>query len=384
MSNILANIFSAGDALRRSVADAVTSPMLHAAKVVGYGLDRSRKVEEDLLTSATRSVLVSDIERQAAKNRVTDVFAEQLGGAGIIVPVGALPGMTRSLVADISQQLSQNPAAAYINHGVHRQPLTGSAVKNISDKGQRIPNQHLATTGDGLMRLKTAKEGGKDSYPLHELVDLERYPPDLRDYLRNLTVSPQGKRGAAYYRDRDKITLGPEQGAQKLVSNLLHEMQHGSQYLYDMPRGGSPVSFFSDYGRFSTAEMRGKMLLNDMASKGVKPQGNVAAFSQAKSDQDILSNPDAINSVLGMLRKVENRAQEQYELIGGEVEARLVQNLFERGPNEIGGIPVQVMRNQMMVNPDNLIHPNNVSKMPKVDADPVTQSLIRMLIGEKQ
>ena len=374
MANLLANIFSAADSLKRAVMDAVQNPVAHAERTIGRGLDASRAVEEDLLTSATRSVLVPESQRTEAFLRNADKFSNQLAGAGIIVPVGAIPGMTRSKVMEISQQLSRDPVQAWLTEGTHRQPLTNQAVKNISDRGQLIGGKHTLQH-EGQTYFVTEKGKTKS---VDELIDISRYPEDLQQYFKSLRVGYQDAPGASYYQ-QGRIDLGPAPTPEKLTSYLLHELQHGSQYLYDMPRGGNPTQFFQDYGKFSTAKIRGEQLLADMAASGKVPRGDASAFVKAESGAAALQNPDAVNTILGMLKKVDQKAHSQYEHIAGEVEARLVQRAYESPANSY---PPHMMT-AMRVNPDHIISPDSISKMPKVDADPVTQALIRMLIGEK-
>jgi len=378
MSNLLAGIYSKADSLKRALNNAFSEPLLYAQQAVGYGIDRLNEQTADMLTAESKSVLLPPEQKAAARERSVDRMANTVAGAGIIVPIGAVPGMTRRVSIETTDLLRRNPTAAFINEGVFRQNLTGQAVKNISDKGQLIKGEHVTVLPNGLVRLKAGNEGRMTPYKLGELVDLERYPPDLAEYLKSITVAPTPGPGASYSQS-GRMTLGTAESSMDLTSNLLHEMQHGSQYLYDMPRGGSPVSFYGDYGRFSTAKMRGEQLLAGLAREGKKPVGDIQAFSSAKGPSDILSNPDAINSVLGMLTKVEKQAHSNYENIAGEAEARLVQRLFSR--NDIG-IPSAILENRMGVNPANIINPESVPLMPKVDADPVTQSLIKMLLGE--
>ena len=378
MSNLLAGIYSKADSLKRALNNAFSEPLGYAAQTIGYGVDRLNEQTADMLTAESKSVLVPDSQKAAARERAINRVSDTIAGAGIIVPMGAVPGMTRAKLAGISEQLKSNPAAAFTNDGAFRQGLTAAAVKNISDKGQLIKGEHVQMLPNGLVRLKAGNEGRMTPYKLSELVELDRYPPDLAEYLKSITVSPTPGPGASFSQS-GKMTLGTAESSMDLTSNLLHEMQHGSQYLYGMPRGGNPTSFYGDYGRFSTAKMRGEQLLAGMKAQGKVPQGDAQAFSRAGSADEVLNNPDAINSILGMLTKVEKQAHSNYENIAGESEARLVQRLFSR--NDIG-IPSAILENRMGVKPSNVINPESVPLMPKVDADPVTQSLIKMLIGD--
>ena len=132
---------------------------------------------------------------------------------------------------------------------------------------------------------------------------------------------------------------------QQLLSNLLHETQHNIQYWYDMPQGGAPKQFMANPARVASAR---------------------AAVS--KLDK----NKYATGWAEKVLKDVENKAFSNYELIPGEVQARLVQKQFETG--DYTTHPYELMR-AMGVNPEALRPGYMAGQL--VDLNPTVQDILR-------
>jgi hypothetical protein len=75
-----------------------------------------------------------------------------------------------------------------------------------------------------------------------------------------------------------------------------------------------------------------------------------------------------------MFTAVDDKAYALYKGLPGEVEARLIQKQFEKNDYVT---PPWVLRDTMLK--DMTMSPRAV---PKVDADPVTQTLIKTLLGK--
>lgn len=389
MSNILSKIYSTGDSWRRALVDVLTNPADVASQAIGGMQDSMRAVKRDFKDATTDSVLVPFEQKDKAWKRASDAVQVMLldllpmnpgskaqTAKNIIVPVeAAFPKMKRGDIADLVREIDIDPSRAYEMAGAYRQPLTGKAVVNVSDVGQQMKLGTVLPVPNMKYAALRARPG--NPYRVDELIDISRYPADLQEYFRSLTVRAIPGAGASFSASKGTIGLGEAANEKELTSNLLHELQHGAQYLYDMPRGGNPQAFFADYGKFSTAKMRAEQLLEDMERQGIRPQGMISPDFQAAN---ALRDPDTVNTINGMLAKVNKQAHRNYENIAGEVEARLVQELFRSDTQEL---PTRVMRETMRVSPSQILDPAVVPDVPKVDADPVTQSLIRILLGEQ-
>jgi hypothetical protein len=203
-------------------------------------------------------------------------------------------------------------------------------------------------------------------------------PGELVKLLAQTKVIPHSGTGAYYSAIDDTIGLGTSSTQIEAASKLLHEGGHGSQYMYDMSRGGSPEFFLRNPTAFREAKNIASSRLSDLAARdggaALRSQSTLDANSLLALPRDqLMDNPRAMVDILRMFTAVDDKARGLYRRLPGEVEARLIQKQFEKNDYVT---PPWVLRDTMLK--DMIMSPKTV---PKVDADPVTQTLIKNLLG---
>ncbi len=363
MSNLLAGIYSKADSLKRALNNALTEPLAYAQQTVGYGIDRLNQMSADLETADSKSVLVSKEQKAAAKDRATTTMTDAVAGAGIIVPAQAL---NRSLANIAEQLIGQGKAReAYATTKMFLDPADGVLKAVIPDNNR-------------VFKGALYSEARKATNKVPSVMSTDDLPSDLRKLLDQTTLVPQTERGAYYSALGDEIGLGPA-NQPELKSSLLHEVQHASQYMYDMPRGGNPDFFFEDFSKFDTARRLVEMKIDDLFARSSKLEltepGRIAGPAEMRyTDREkLLSDPDYLNSLSQFLSVPRAKAYNHYAGLPGEVESRLVQKQFETGdyttiPNLLRDTPAIEMTRD----------PKNV---PKVDSDFLTQVILNKILG---
>lgn len=172
--------------------------------------------------------------------------------------------------------------------------------------------------------------------------DLFAAMPELAD----INVRSQPQVGAGFYGSDNIIRMGPASSDQDFTSVLLHETQHAIQHASGFLTGGSPGMFLRDKGAFN--------------------QSIVAAQS------DALTTPSPINQArFGILKDASAKAYDNYMNIGGEQEARIVQQQFTSGNYNVS--PGKTMQNLNAGGDKTITDP---SSAPKVDDDPAVRQII--------
>jgi hypothetical protein len=373
MSNLLANIFSAADSLKRTLGDALTSPMLAAQQVVGNGIDRRNKQQEDAATSMSKSVLVPEWQKRAAMSRVASNVGTQDSLAGdvltsIIVPAKSIApfavGKAHKLID------AGKIEEAYEKFRMFVDPIDGKLKSVIPDTGRVTGNKlRQAFPGDLVAAPKQA-----DNVMASDMMRTDDLPGELAQLLSQTRVIPGHGSGAYYSPGLSTIGLGLSRTPERAASKLLHESQHAAQTAYGMGKGGSPENFYGNYGEFSTAESLLRNISEDFGSAmgSVRPldMGTISGMSRSQ----VLAHPGAVGSLFEMLTAVKQKAHSYYTKLPGEVEARLVQKQFEDGNYSTN--PVFLMDTHAA----DVVH--NPGLAPKVDADPITQSIINKVLGK--
>lgn len=377
MSNLLANIFSAADSLKRVVGDALTSPVLAAQQAIGYGVDRKNKQQEDAATTLSKSVLVPEWQKVAAMSRVADNVgtADSMVGdalTGMIVPARSIA----PFAVGTAQKLIDGGKAqeAYEQFRMFFDPVDNMLKSVISDAGRIKPFRH--DPGSGQVVAPKVSDNVMATDLMTRTDDL---PGELVKLLAQTKVIPASGKGAYYSAIDDTIGLGASSTQTEAASKLLHEGGHGSQYMYDMSRGGSPEFFLRNPEAFREAKNIASSRATDMVAKGGGAQMRESRTLDANSllalpHDQLMDNPRAMADILRMFTAVSDKAHALYKGLPGEVEARLVQRQFERNDYVT---PPWVLRDTMLK--DMTMSPKTV---PKVDADPVTQTLIKALLGK--
>lgn len=363
MSNLLAGIFSKADSLKRALNDAFSEPLAYAEQAIGYGVDRLKQNTVDMNEANSGSVLVSKDQKDAANKRVTDRMVDQVGGAGMIVPAKAL---NRQLAGIAEQLIGQGKSKeAYATTKMFLDPVDNMLKAVIPDT-------------DRVFSPTLYADARKANKRIPSVMSTDDLPTDLRKLLDQTTLVPQTEKGAYYSALADKIGMGPD-NQKELKSTLLHEVQHASQYMYDMQRGGNPDFFFSDFGKFDTARRLVEGKIDDLFARNstieLTAPGKVAGPSELRytEREKLLSDPDYLSSLASFLHAPRVKAHELYKGIPGEAEARLVQRQFETGDyTTLPYMLSDVAPGKMTLDPKNV---------PKVDADPVTQAILNKILG---
>lgn len=357
----------------------LTNPVLHAQRSISYGAEKLNKMTGDLETADTRSVLVGKEQKDAARARASDSMTNFMAGfGGIIVPVTSVPGMTLREAKAIKEAVGMDPVGAYDEFRAYKQPVSGSTVVNIEDSPAVQIKEGSIQYHKGIPRIHSGKGGSVQT--LADVVDVSRYPSDLQHLFKSTKVANRAGTGAEYSSGSNAMTFGEFKSEKDLISAIFHEMQHGSQYLYDMPFGGSQRQFYQDYGRFDTAAQVARNSLDKLTGGGpVAQSAGRSAFSQGQipSREALLQDPASLNDILDLLTRVSNKGFSNYENIAGEAEARMVEQYLR--PSNTYLRPSEVMR-EMGVDPKKLIRTEDAAQH-LVDTDPVTQTLINVLLG---
>lgn len=365
MSNLLASIFSKADSLKRTLADAIAEPRLFAEQSIGAGIDRLNRLSEDNYTATSRSVLISPEQKEAANKRAINTMVDVVSGAGIIVPAREV--LAKPVLSTIKSLVDSGKAdEVYKQFKVFKDPFDNSLKQVIPDVGRAVD----------LPGLRAA-DGSK---MVTDLVDTADLPFDLQMLMKQTSVTRSPGSGAYYDRVKDEIGIGADASdGYDMVSKLLHEMQHGSQYIYGMRTGGNPEFFFKNHKAFDAGRQIVYGRLKNMSPK----QLNAVAASQkvdptdlqAVAREKLLTTPELLSSVNSMLHGSRAKAYEHYMRLPGEGEARLVQSQFRN--NNYSAMPEDLLD----FNPKQAtLDPLNV---PKVDDNPITQGILNILLGLK-
>jgi hypothetical protein len=326
----------------------------------------------DIETAGSKSVLISDEQKQAANVRTTDAMLGSLAGiGGMIVPAGAIMS-PKSLKAVQTAIDSGQADMAYASTKVYHDPVDNILKMVIPDDPAQLKRGTFGRNPQGdIYPLK-------DGLSVGQLVDTSRYPKMLQEFLDAHTVTRTAKPGASYSFAENKIRVGPSATADELASKMMHEMQHGSQALFDMSRGGNPEMFFNEYAKYATAKtlVDQKLLATGNTMGQIQGAANLAPLPQSltSSPASMIDDPQYLLSVKNMLRQMELQAYKNYKSIPGEAEARLVQTQMATG--DYMSHPSKVIDATVA---DMLKH--RTGKVSKVDADPVSRTIIDVLLG---
>lgn len=122
-------------------------------------------------------------------------------------------------------------------------PKSGDAIAHI-------PKPFLSSIRKLLKEYKNTGVVAVDSTfssrpTVADIVDTSRLSKDLQQLFAATKVYNRLGKGAEYSPRSSSITVG-EMKSQELFSTLVHEMTHGSQYLYDLPLG-DPLHSLKNY-----------------------------------------------------------------------------------------------------------------------------------------
>lgn len=178
--------------------------------------------------------------------------------------------------------------------------------------------------------------------------DLFKAMPELAD----VNIRSQPTQGGAFTASDNTISVGPQSNDTDFMSTLLHETQHAIQYRSGFLTGGNPGMFLRDKGAFNQAAVNA-----DEISRGDNGD-SFSSINQAKQDSKVLAG-------------VKSQAYENYMNIGGEQEARIVQQQFTSGNYSVS--PGKTLE-QLNAGGDTTI--KDPLAAPKLDDDPAVRQII--------
>ena len=315
-------------------------------------------------TKETLSVLLDNIPVPSRKAAVV--------ASGVIAPAMAA-GAKRSEVKLAEQLIKAGQAAeAYKQFRIYQDPTTDQLLKVIPDTNAKLQKDLLEMYSypgfrgpDLPSSVRFSPTLGSTKVPLSDVMshpELYTASPETAGVQVGKSV---GKGFGAHYPETGNAAyLSPDVTAQgeiaigqtlrsisdagdplkQFLSNLLHETQHDVQYRYGLPRGGNVNQFFADSARLAEA-------------KRALGQVDKTKFATGWAEK--------------VIKDVENKAFDQYQLIPGEVQARLVQRQFETG--DYTTHPYELMR-AMGIDPAAL-RPGFMAG-PLVDLNPAVQNIL--------
>lgn len=265
----LSYVYSSLDSVKRQLFDAIANPVAHAERSIAYGKEKLDAFGKKMDEATIQSVLVSKEQKAAANKEVIDKMTDLLAGnAGIMVPVTALPKMTKGLASDIRQELDIDPAAAWDQYRAYYHPKSGDAIAHIPSHISQLNKKALKEyKNTGVVAVDSAAFSSRPT--VADIVDTSRYPKDLQQLFAATKVYNRLGKGAEYSPRSDSITVGEMKSPEELFSTLVHEMTHGSQYLYDLPFGGSTAQFVKNYPDIKNAAAIINTSLEKIAPQGV-------------------------------------------------------------------------------------------------------------------
>lgn len=230
-------------------------------------------------------------------------------------------GTARGLDNNWRQEISDNLAIAY------QKPEQMDLLNQYSQQmfGKRYGELPFGEKGLGDQRQKIVDLVNADLKQYDKIGTSLQHPelykayedlPNI-DLFQNKATSRSGEfntnKGNPYI-----VSYAPNES--ELKSNLLHELQHGIQLKESWGLGGSPEEFLQP----------NKQKLNDIAK-----QLNEMALARKEATPEYLSLEQQFKKLTAENPpRTQDEAMEMYKKLGGEAEARLVQNRMNLTPEE--------------------------------------------------
>lgn len=291
----------------------------------------------------------------------------------ILVPALVTKDANTVLKAQRALRKGADPHEVFADTGIYQNPASGDLMSVISDAEARLrPEQLRITSMPSVWKEGPFTLVSHNIFESSALEDL-MYHPELYDRVPELKDIPVsglsgGYNKAAYYADGKNIRVGPQDSLPQFLSITLHETQHAVQDLFSLPRGGMPENFLSDpkaleQGIITIQDL--KQSLKEQIKKGVLP---------AESS----SLADSLESHVKLLQETQRSATRGYLSLAGEAEARLVEEMYQLGPEFSRVYPPMLMEAELgsygldigqLINKD-------TSSIRKVDQDPVVQAIL--------
>jgi hypothetical protein len=316
----------------------------------------------------------SDNTTQNAVEVVLGMMSPGGMAKAVIVPAFAIKklGDVRKAEKLIS---SGNVEEAWKQHGIYKDPAddvlkavlpdTGAKINPAAEAAGKIERQPPLFKNDLSWIGPTY---GPKYGPVGTVQDLLEHPElyNLAPDIGNILVQRDPLRigGAGYIPAENKIMMGLQRGGDEdFTSILLHELQHALQEQYGMAMGGSPRDFYANKKAFDAA-----LTTLYEAKKATRPDP---------------ANPKIPESVRNIIEAYEDtlldaqaQATKNYNRLPGEVEARIVQRLYE-DPASLAQNPLALMNEELLLRYGAGTTRELVpSALPAVDLAPEVQSIL--------
>lgn len=321
--------------------------------------------------------IISDAIEMAGSSINPAAAAKSLA---ILVPAIIAKDANTVLKAQRALRKGADPHEVFADTGVYKNPASDDLMAVISDEGSKLRTQQLEMAlYQGPYKPGPSALVSHDMFSSSALEDLLYHPelyarvPALKDL--PVTGAPFKFGSAAYYPAEKIVRMGTQNSLPDFHSTLLHEVQHATQDYFSLPVGGSPDDFFLDPKAFAAAEKTVQELrqgLMEQIKAGTAPPESAAWLDSLQSHARTLSNADAA-------------ATKNYYSLAGEAEARLVQELFDLGPEFSKVYPPMLMEAELAtrgLDSSQLINRAN-GPLQKVDTDPVVQAILEFARNRK-
>lgn len=313
-----------------------------------------------------------------ATQNIVETVGSMLSPGGmakaIIVPAFAIKklGDVRKAEKLIS---SGNAEDAWKQHGIYRDsaddmlkavlPDTGAKINPAAETAGKIETQLPTFRGDFSWIGPAFGPKYKPVGTVQELLDhpdLYKLAPDIGNIA--IQRDPLRLGAAAYVPAQDKILMGLQKGGkEEFTSMLLHEIQHAIQNQYGMARGGSSADFY--------------------VNKKIFDNALTTLYEAKKATRLDSANPKIPASVRNIIETYEDtlldaqaQANKNYNRLPGEVEARIVQRLYE-DPASLVQNPLSLMNEELLLRYGaGTTRELMPSALPAVDFTPDVQSII--------
>jgi hypothetical protein len=370
----LADIYSAINTAKRKALDFVQNPGTSLQQMVGNANDRARDYNQQMYQAAqgfgapARGQQATP-EQQSAQQSTMDTFAEAYNPAGIFVPAAKEIAFKAAML----EKKGLNPKEIWEKLKVHRGANDKQWRQEVGDSAASLKGGE--TFHDAVMNQMTKLGKDKTAEPVtvgdvFEHPELFKKYPDLKDIEVRFHPENSKSSGTNALPEEGKgwIQLKGSLNKDEAKDVMLHELQHPIQEAENWAVGGSAVDFqHQDAAKKArdilgwrkeveaTAERMGmtpannsdwfrnaeNKLVQDYYDKGIgswlpheeaRFQASWPAYSKGT---DARTQAEQLMQMYGLDKKTTPyNPNQMYNRLGGEVEARQVQQRQNLTPDE--------------------------------------------------
>ncbi len=359
-----------------AAADFILGAIRGAAKAVTTDLPGFLMDAADQLSGAVKSFGEKDRSEQlfsamtgtgkkSEQAELVGSFANPIAAVqAMIVPALAVKPLKTVKEAQKALEAGVSETQVFKDLGIYKGPVgehDGVLRAILSDEGVRVnitPNRYDMISAP----LRPQPLGEILNHP-----ELFKAIPEFANY--NLGKAAFGQYRGALFDPRSKyIGVGAYSTNEEFTSAVLHEVGHAIQNKFSMIEGSSPSRYFQDPKSIETAKSALSSLLSPYGNAARTKAREAGFFSPTSAPE----SPErtkylALQEALGILTGAERTAYNNYRRVGGEVEADIIQTMFEKNLTD----PLPLYK----ISADQVLMPDEIGK--RLDQDPVIQAIIR-------